>query len=100
MNHPKRSSANERLTPEHFSDEELADLAMAADYSTPIDDDAVPWTWGFGFERSLLPDWYMPRPIATGRGKGTKVVVGTLVAGLLIIGAFGLCITSGFLSLA
>ena len=73
---------------------------MAADYGAPIDDDAVPWNWGFGFERSLLPDWYMPRPIATGRGRGTKIVVGTLVAGLLIIGAFGLCITSGFLSLA
>lgn len=100
MNHPTHGPAYELPTSEHFSDEELTGFAMAADYGAPIDDDAVPWNWGFGFERSLLPDWYMPRPIATGCGKGTKVVVGTLVAGLLIIGAFGLCITSGFLSLA
>ncbi|MHB8379441.1 MAG: hypothetical protein ACYDB2_05925 [Acidimicrobiales bacterium] len=100
MEHPRLGPSDERPTPEHFSDEELTELAMAYDYGAPIDDDAVPWNWGFGVERSLLPDWYMPRAIATGRGKGTKIVVGTLVAGLLIIGAFGLCITSGFLSLA
>jgi hypothetical protein len=96
----RQSPVEGSRTPEYFSDEELTDLAMAADDGAPIDANAVPWNWGFGFDRSLLPDWYMPRPIAAGRGKGTKIVVGTLVAGLLIIGAFGLCITSGFLSLA
>lgn len=95
-----RSPIVHHFEPEPFTDEELTILAMSADCEAPIDGNAVPWNWGFGFERSLLPDWYMPRPIASGRGKGTKLVVGTLVAGLLIIGAFGLCITSGFLSLA
>jgi hypothetical protein len=95
-----RIPIDEHFVPEPFTDEELTTLAMAADYEAPIDDNAVPWNWSFGFERSLLPEWYMPRPMATGRGRGTKIVVGTLVAGLLIIGAFGLCITSGFLSLA
>jgi len=99
VNYPS-SPTDDHVAPEAFSDEELTRLAMTADRDAPIDDDAVPWNWGIGFERSLLPDWYMPRPMATGRGKGTKMVVGTLVAGLLIIGAFGLCITSGFLSLA
>lgn len=94
------SPIDETFVPNEFTDEELTSLALAADSDAPIDADAVPWNWGFGFERSLLPDWYMPRAIATGRGRGTKVVVGTLVASLLIIGAFGLCITSGFLSLA
>jgi len=42
----------------------------------------------------------MPRPIATGRGRGTRIVICAVVAGFLVIGAFGLCITSGFLSLA
>lgn len=87
-------------TSDSFSDDELTGLALAADPNAPIDLNAVPWNWGFGFERSLLPDWYMPRPIAGGRGSGTRVVVCTVVAGLLIIGAFGLCITCGFLSLA
>lgn len=95
-----RSPVDETFVPHQFTDDELTSLALAADANAPLDADAVPWNWGFGFERNLLPDWYMPRAIATGRGKGTKVVVGTLVAGLLIIGAFGLCITSGFLSLA
>lgn len=100
MDHSRPTPIGEFPTSDTFSDEELASLAMAADYGAPIDVDAVPWNWGVGFGRGLLPEWYMPRPIATGRGKGTKIVVGTLVAGLLIIGAFGLCITSGFLSLA
>jgi hypothetical protein len=42
----------------------------------------------------------MPRAIATGRGRGTRIVIYAVVAGFLVIGAFGLCITSGFLSLA
>jgi len=47
----------------------------------------------------LLPDWYMPRPIAAGRGRGTRIVIVGVVAGFLVIGAFGMCVTSGFLSL-
>jgi hypothetical protein len=108
-----KSRRAQRRSTEHFpgdfsgefgdatiTDEELTRLAIAADGAAPIDDNAEPWHWGTGFQRNLLPDWYMPRATATGRGKGTKVVVGTLVAGLLIIGALGVCITSGFLSLA
>jgi hypothetical protein len=47
-----------------------------------------------------LPEWYMPRAIATGRGRGTKIVVWSIIAGFVVINAFGLCITSGFLSIA
>lgn len=83
-----------------ISDEELTELALSADCAAPVDDTVEPWHWGVGFQNSLLPDWYMPRPTASRRGTGTKIVVGILVGGLLIIGAFGLCITSGFLSLA
>ena len=43
-----------------FSDDELTALALAADPTEMLDDDAVP----FEGERSvgLLPDWYMPAP--------------------------------------
>lgn len=83
---------------ESFSDEELAALALAADPSAPLGPDAVPWNFGLGL--NPLPEWYMPRPMARGRGRGTRIVVASLVVGFLVIGAFGLCITSGFLQFA
>ena len=82
-----------------LSDEELTTLALAADPHAPLDPDAVPWRAGMS-QLGLLPDWYMPRPIALSRGRGTRLVIFGVVAGFLVIGAFGLCITSGFLSLA
>lgn len=83
-----------------LSDEELTALALAADPSVPFDSDAEPWS-GLGADQTnLLPEWYMPRPSASRRGRGTQIVVLSIVAGMLVIGAFGLCITSGFLSLA
>jgi hypothetical protein len=42
----------------------------------------------------------MPRPTATRRGRATTVVIVAIIVGILVIDAFGLCITSGFLSLA
>jgi hypothetical protein len=81
-----------------LSDEELTSLALAADPDAPLELDAVPWNFGFG--SNLLPEWYMPRPMARGRGRGTRIVVGSLVVGFLVIGAFGLCITSGFIQFA
>ena len=83
-----------------ISDEELTSLALAADPNAPLELDAVPWNFGFG--SNLLPEWYMPRPMARGRGRGrgTRIVVGSLVVGFLVIGAFGLCITSGFIQFA
>ena len=83
-----------------LSDEELTALALAAGPRTPLDPDAVPWTGATVFQQGLLPDWYMPRPTATQRGRPTMVVVVAIIVGILVIDAFGLCITSGFLSLA
>ncbi len=83
-----------------FSDDELTEMAMGADPRAPIDPDAVPWRFGWGFETTLLPDWYMPRPIAVGRGRATRTVVASVVAGMIIVCAFGLCVTSGFLQWA
>jgi hypothetical protein len=83
-----------------LSAEELTDLALSADVDAPIDLDVEPWDINKGFSKNPLPDWYMPRPIARGRGRPTRLVVYTVVGCMLIIAAFGLCITSGFLSLA
>lgn len=83
-----------------FTDEELTALALAADPRAPLDPDAVAWRPASGLAWSELPEWYMARPSAVARGRGTKLVILAIVAGLLIIDAFGLCVTSGFLSLA
>lgn len=83
-----------------FSDDELTALALAADPNAVLDPNAVAWS-GIGFEPpGLLPNWYMPVPSYQLRGRLSRAVVITLIAGFLVIDAFGLCITSGFLSFA
>jgi hypothetical protein len=83
-----------------FSDEELSALALAADPITALAEDAVAWSAVGTEPPGLLPNWYMPVPSYQLRGRLSRAVVITLIAGFLVIDAFGLCITSGFLSLA
>ena len=93
-------SSSDQQSSETLSDEELASLALGADPHAPLDPDAVAWNGTWGAQWNTLPEWYMPNASAIGRGRGTKVVVISIIVGLLVIDAFGLCITSGFLSLA
>lgn len=83
-----------------ISDEELTALALAADPITELAEDAVAWGGGDARTPSLLPNWYMPSPSYHVRGRWTRAIVITLIVGFLVIDAFGLCITSGFLSFA
>jgi len=83
-----------------ITDEELTALAIAADPNPVIDRDAIPWSVSSPAELHLLPGWYMPAPHARRRGWWPTTVIAMIVVGFLIIDAFGLCITSGFLSLA
>ena len=80
-----------------ITDEELTLLALAADPHAPLDPDAAAWDGAVLHQRGLLPDWYMPTPAAR-RGPLPRAVVIVLVAGFLVINAFGLCVTSGFIS--
>jgi len=83
-----------------ISDDELTALALAADPRAPLDPDAVAWN-GLMLHRSgLLPDWYMPTPAAMRTERLPRALVITLIVGFLAINAFGLCITSGFISIA
>jgi hypothetical protein len=84
---------------ELLSDDELAALALAADPSAPLDSDAVAWNGAFLHRPGLLPDWYMPTPASARPGRWPRAVVVGLVAGFLLINAFGLCVTSGFISI-
>lgn len=92
------SELNEVSFPDTLTDEELTTMALAADPNAPLDPDAVPWLGGPAAHQSLLPDWYMPSPMAIRHGRATQFAIIFIVLGFLIIDAFGLCVTSGFIS--
>jgi hypothetical protein len=86
--------------PEPFSDDELADLALAAPVDRPLDEDAVPLSVYLSGLPGPLPDWYMPPALARGGGRWRRPVVLAVIAAFLIIDAFGLCSTYGQLVFA
>jgi hypothetical protein len=93
-------SGSEERDAAPVSDEELTALALAADPNAPLAADAVAWRGSQDSPSWLLPEWYMAPPMASGRRRGTLAVIAVVFAGILVIDAFGLCITSGFLSWA
>ncbi len=95
--------ATEDADPElAFTDDELIQLALAADPDAGVADDAVPLSEFLGStERSqgadLLPGWYMPAPVGTGRlleGWRRRIVL-LIVVSFVLINAVGLCSTYG-----
>jgi hypothetical protein len=86
-----------------FSDAELSELALAADPDAGVADDAVPLreflgAAGGGGGGELLPDWYMPAPAGAGRllhGWRRRVVL-LIVASFVLLNAYGLCSTYGY----
>jgi hypothetical protein len=80
---------------EPFSDAELTALALASDPDQPLDPDAVVLDLRPVVFAGALPEWYMP-PVMARVSKGwRRPVVFAIVAGFLLIDAFGLCITYG-----
>jgi hypothetical protein len=82
-----------------ITDEELAELALAADPDAPLADDAVPFQSVIAGGDSLLPEWYMPAvsgPLR--RGWRARVCV-SLALGLVVINACGICVTNGWAEL-
>jgi hypothetical protein len=83
-----------------ISDEELAELAMAAEPDPVIDDDAVPFAVLHGEFGDVLPAWYMPAPASAGGSRRRNAIVATVVIGsLLFVNALGLCVTYGRLEI-
>ena len=96
--------ATEDAEPElAFTDDELVQLALAADPDAGVADDAVPLSeFLAATERSqgadLLPGWYMPAPMGTGRlleGWRRRIVL-LIVVSFVLINAVGLCSTYGY----
>ena len=81
-----------------FTDEELSAFALAADPDQPLDDDAVSlWELTGYLPGRRLPEWYMPSPM------GGKLVYGWrrrvvlfVIVSFLLIDAYGLCNTYGW----
>jgi hypothetical protein len=83
-----------------FSDEELTALALGADPDQLPDEDAVPLSFYQQRAPGGLPQWYMP-PVVVGPRKGWRLpVVVSVIAGFLLVDAFGFCITYGQLVFA
>jgi len=90
----------EELTDDEFTDEELTALALAADPDAPIAPGAVRLDVFAKQPGGFLPEWYMPRVMAK-KAQGWRVpAVYMIIAALLLIDAFGLCITYGQLGVA
>ena len=79
--------------------EELTAVALAADPTESLDDDAVPFAV-VGSESSLLPSWYMPAPQSFAPTRRRRAVVWTFVGSLLLLNAAGLCVTYGVVEIA
>jgi len=86
---------------EPFTDDELAEMALAADLDAAISGDAIPISeiLGPGME-SPLPNWYMPTPINARcligwRGHLVRWSALSVIASFVVINAYGLCNTYG-----
>ncbi|MDQ6614152.1 MAG: hypothetical protein M3083_05260 [Actinomycetota bacterium] len=96
------------LAGETFSDDELTALALAADPDFELAQDAM-CVWdvigptGESGDRAVLPEWYMPAPMAGARPRRRswhRWVAVLVIASFLVIDALGLCITYGQLVVA
>ncbi len=82
-----------------ITDEELTELALAADPDAPLDPDAVPFDTHMADYPELLPSWYMPMPGGFSRSRRKAAVVVLIIVSLLVVNAVGLCITYGHLEI-
>jgi hypothetical protein len=78
-----------------LTDEELTELALAAEPDAPLGPDAVPLVMRQSDSPEFLPAWYMPPVMARGAARWRRSLVFLLIAAFLLVDAFGLCITYG-----
>lgn len=81
-----------------ISEEQLTELALAADPDAPLAADAVPIDVHL-LQFGSIPLWYMPPVARSGSGRWRRPIVLAVVGAFLLIDALGLCNTYGVLSL-
>lgn len=79
---------------------ELEALALAADPTAPLPDDAVPYELVVGRGPELLPDWYLGHATRVHASRWRRPVILALIIAFLTIDALGLCSTYGVITLA
>jgi hypothetical protein len=92
---PSGADATEAVT-----GEELEAMALAADPSEPLSDDAIPYDQFVGSTPSLLPEWYMGPATRVHASRWRRPVVLAVVLAFLFIDAAGLCSTYGIITWA
>jgi hypothetical protein len=82
---------------ESLTDDELTDLALAADPDPAVADDAVClWDLTGDGPDHRLPEWYMPSPMRARLLYGwRRRVILLVIISFLVIDAYGLCNTYG-----
>jgi hypothetical protein len=90
----------EPLVEAALTDEELTELALAADPDAPLPEDALPMGLHLARYGDALPLWYMPPIARSGGGRWKMPVVLAIVGAFVLIDLMGLCNTYGILSLA
>ncbi len=81
------------------SDEELCRLALAADPTAALSDEAIPIGLHLAqFSGAALPAWYMAPATARGGRRWRTPIVVTIISAFLLIEALGLCNTFGQLN--
>lgn len=93
-------TGHESLPDPGITEEELTELALAADPRTPLAEDAVPIGVHLAQFAAPLPLWYMPPVTRSGGRRWRAPVVLAVVIAFLLIDAMGLCNTYGILSFA
>ncbi|MET0662528.1 MAG: hypothetical protein ABWZ42_05295 [Ilumatobacteraceae bacterium] len=83
-----------------IDDDELAELALAADPDVELDADAVPFFPDETHGDELLPAWYMPAPRSFRRTPGRTVAAVSFVVALVALNGAGLCVTYGMPEIA
>ena len=78
-----------------LNDDELVELALAADPDAALDADAVPLEEYLLGSEGLLPPWYMPAPRGRVRSRWQVAVLVLVIVSFLVIDGFGLCATYG-----
>ena len=78
--------------------DELGDLAMADDPDRPAGKDAIALSIYLGTQLMVLPQWYMPPAVSRISSRSRRALVVAIVVALVMIDAWGLCSTYGWVS--